>query len=331
MNPDPVTPRRLHRLLWGLLAVLTALSVAGGIALRMAPRAQAWEVGEGPRFKTVFSGESTFNGQIRVTEDQFTRYLMFGNSLQTGQDMKTPARSALRYVDGFHLGMAAVPGATSALFIGLGGGMGPRQFHDFYPKMRIETVEIDPMVARIARDYFKLPDDARLKSNVGDGRAFLEKSKAKYDLILLDAYDAHSAPPMLTTVEFMRLVKSRLTDRGALVANVIAAREGSRSGFGRSEYKTMKAVFPDVAVFGIQSALEPDAVPSDYENMTYVALKSGKLPTLPVWKARVAKLRRPEIRELTRVVEHGPFKTWPTGDVSVLTDANPPHEELFGN
>jgi spermidine synthase len=169
-----------------------------------------------------------------------------------------------------------------------------------------------------------------MKVHVGDGRAFLEKSKSKYDLIFLDAYDAHSAPPLLTTVEFMRIIRDHLTPKGALVANVIAAQQGSRSGFGRSEYKTFRSVFSDVAVFPIQSALNPSESPENYENLMMVALKSGKLPTTGGWKRKAADLRRPEIREITQLAAHGPIRNWPTDDVTVLTDARPPKEDLFG-
>jgi spermidine synthase len=317
--------KRKGRSVLAVWSVLLLLLAALGIG-----RVRAWEVGEGPRYRTLFTAHSEFNGDVKVVEDAFTRFLMFGNSLQTGQDRKNLNRSAFRYVDGFHLGMAAVPGARSALFIGLGGGMGPRQFHDFYPKMRIEAVEIDPLVVRLAKEYFRLPEDNRLKVFVGDGRAFLEKSKARYDLIFLDAYDAHSAPPMLTTVEFMKIIRDHLTPKGALVANVIAAERGARSRFGRSEFKTFRSVFSDVAVFPIQSAVEENASPTDYENLTMVAMKAGKLPDQKLWEQRIQRLRRPEFREITRIVRHGPLSDWPTGDVQVLTDANPPHEELFG-
>jgi spermidine synthase len=306
------------------------LGVSFLLALGGAAVSRAWEIGDPPRYKTLTEKKSEFNGNIRVVEDDFTRYLMFDRSLQTGQDKKNPNRSALRYVDGFHLGRIAAPQARSALFIGLGGGMGPRQFYYFYPRMRIEAVEIDPAVAQIAREYFGLPQDRRMKVRVGDGRAFLEKNPSKFDLIFLDAYDAHSAPPLLTTVEFMKLIRDRLTPKGALVANVIAARSGPRSGFGRSEYKTMRSVFSDVAVFPIQSALDPSESEMNYENLTMVALKSGKLPSPDQWKSRAQSLRRPEIANLEKIVQHGPLKDWPTSDVSILTDKNPPKQDLFG-
>jgi spermidine synthase len=309
----------------GRVSLLALLAVAGLVSTT-----RAWEIGEGPRFRTVFEKRSDYNGNVRVVEDSYTRYLMFNRTLQSGQDVKNPDRSALRYVDAFHLGRAAAPEARSALFIGLGGGMGPRQYHSFYPRMKIEAVEIDPLVAVLARDYFKLPKDDRMKVHVGDGRAFLEKSKDKYDLIFLDAYDAHSAPPLLTTVEFMGVVRNRLTEGGALVANVIASRSGPRSRFGRSEFKTMKAVFSDVAVFPIQSGLNPAEPDTDYENLMMVAKKTGKLPTPDQWRERVGRLRRSEIRDLTRIVRRGPLRDWPTNDVSVLTDDNPPKEDLFG-
>ncbi|MBW3624014.1 MAG: fused MFS/spermidine synthase [Armatimonadetes bacterium] len=316
---------RRRFLRWGI-AVGAAL-----VGLWTFPSLRAWEIGDGPRYRTLHETQSRFNGDIKVVEDEFYRFLIFGKSLQSGQDRRNPNRSAFRYVDGFHLGRAVVPNAKSALFIGLGGGLGPRQFHSFYPKMTVDAVDIDPAVAHIAKTYFKLPQDSRMNVTVGDGRAFLQKSKKKYDLILLDAYDAHSAPPMLTTVEFMRLVKNHLNPGGALVANVIAAQKGPRSRFGRSEYKTLQNVFSDVQVFPIQSVLTDYQTETDHENLIMIARNGGRLPDRREWVRRVRTLRRPEIRELTRIAAHGPIPAWPVGDVSVLTDANPPKEDLFGD
>jgi hypothetical protein len=114
------------------------------------------------------------------------------------------------------------------------------------------------------------------------------------------------------------------------VANVIAARQGSRSRFGRSEYKTFRRVFNDVQVFPIQSALDPGESKTDYENLMMVAKNGGELPGRAAWVRRVRATRRPEIRELVKIVERGPLAAWPTQDVEVLTDANPPKEDLFG-
>lgn len=319
-------PRWGRRRFLGLGALLFGAIIAGGVIPSL--RAVEEDPVEFPR--VVYRATSKFNGNIRVVEDESHRYLMFGPSQQSGQNRRNLNRSAFRYVDGFHLGLAAVPEAKSALFIGLGGGLGPRQFHAFYPRMKIDAVEIDPIVARIARRYFRLPADSRMKVTVGDGRAFLQKTDKKYDLILLDAYDAKSAPPMLTTVEFMRLVKSRLNPGGALVANVIAAQRGPRSRFGRSEYKTLLNVFSDVKVFPVQSSLNPNEDPTDYENLIYVAKNGGELPTRTVWARRSKRLARSEIRELGRIAEKGPLASWPTEDVDVLTDKNPPQEDLFG-
>jgi hypothetical protein len=61
-----------------------------------------------------------------------------------------------------------------------------------------------------------------------------------------------------------------------------------------------------------------------------VARNGGELPARAAWVRRVRALRRPEIRELEKVARRGPIVNWPTQDVEVLTDANPPKEDLFG-
>ena len=47
------------------------------------------------------------------------------------------------------------------LFIGAGGGIGPRAFHMHDPEMAIDVVDIDPKVLELARTHFFLDDSPR--------------------------------------------------------------------------------------------------------------------------------------------------------------------------
>ncbi len=66
-------------------------------------------------------------------------------------------------------------------------------------------------------------EDGRLRAWVQDGRTFIEQSREKYDLILLDAFGSDSIPWHLTTREFLEAV--RLTRALVTAARALDARD----------------------------------------------------------------------------------------------------------
>jgi spermidine synthase len=104
--------------------------------------------------------------------------------------------------------------------IGLGGACVQRYLHNLLPAAVIETAELDPAVADVARRFFSLKEDARQKVHIGDGRKFVEQSKDKYDIIMLDAFSADSVPYLLATREFLKVCQDHLADGGIVCANL---------------------------------------------------------------------------------------------------------------
>ena len=92
-----------------------------------------------------------------------------------------------------------------------------------YPKARIDVVEIDPEVTRVAENYLGVSKGSRIRSFNEDGRWFVMNSKetGKYDFIFGDAFNDLSIPYHLTTKEFAMEMKRLLKPDGILLANVI--------------------------------------------------------------------------------------------------------------
>jgi len=111
-------------------------------------------------------------------------------------------------------------GKEKILVIGLGGACLQRYMRELMPGVTVETAELDPAVVDVAKKYFGLVTDDKQKVNVGDGRKFLEGSKDKYDLIILDAFSATSIPYLLATREFLQTCKAHLNEGGAVAANL---------------------------------------------------------------------------------------------------------------
>lgn len=108
------------------------------------------------------------------------------------------------------------------LVIGDGGGTIPRAYRRFYPRVRIDGVELDATVTDAGRRYLGLADNPLLHTITADGRVYLERSRRKYDLIVIDAYRQPYIPFQLATREFFRLVREHLTSGGVVALNVAA-------------------------------------------------------------------------------------------------------------
>jgi len=128
--------------------------------------------------------------------------------------------------------------------LGLGGGSISTYLARFLPKAAITTVEVDPGVITAAKNYFGLRETDRMRYVAGDGRVFLSRSSAVYDLILLDAYRGGYVPVHLLTREFYTLVKQRLAPGGAAAFNV---HDGNK--LYASTVKTLAAVFPELDLY----------------------------------------------------------------------------------
>ncbi len=157
-----------------------------------------------------------------------------------------------------------------ALFLGGGGYTFPRFMEAKYPDSKIDVIEIDPEITRIAKTYLGISKDSRIRSFNEDGRWFVMncKDKESYDFIFGDAFNDLSIPYHLTTKEFAKQLKDLLKPDGLLLANVIDSfKKGS---FMPSYIKTLEEVFGKGNVYLL-------TLSSDYDNLgisTHVVVAS---------------------------------------------------------
>ncbi|HTP22260.1 MAG TPA: fused MFS/spermidine synthase [Solirubrobacteraceae bacterium] len=128
--------------------------------------------------------------------------------------------------------------------LGDAAGTVARAYGHYFPRTRVDAVEIDGELTTIGRRFFGLrgPD---LHLYTADARPWLESNHAKYDAIFLDAYRQPYIPFYLVTREFFELVRSHLNPGGVVVVNV-----GHLPGSDALEKvvtATLHAVFPAVA------------------------------------------------------------------------------------
>ena len=165
---------------------------------------------------------------IQIDEDEGVRYLQFGaHWIQGAMRIKRPWALELEYSRDMMFALLLRGGGwpRRILQIGLGAGSIAKFLLRYRPKARIEVVEIDPEVIMTAWQYFKLPEESRrLRIEIGDGYRYVADCRQRFDLILLDGFDAKAEAGRMDSSAFYRYCRARLAPNGILVANLIGKR-----------------------------------------------------------------------------------------------------------
>ncbi|MDO8598996.1 MAG: fused MFS/spermidine synthase, partial [bacterium] len=134
------------------------------------------------------------------------------------------------------------------LILGNAGGTIGNLIQRFFPDRNLDItgVELDPAVTALTSRWFS-PPPRPYPIIHADSRAFVRESDEQYDIIVVDAYTNQlTIPPHLASVEFFRLLRSRLSPDGFVVANVNAPHRNSR--LLHTFEQTIAAAFPSVIV-----------------------------------------------------------------------------------
>ncbi len=159
-------------------------------------------------------------------------------------DLADPDDLPLRYAQVMTIAIIYPQARQRILMLGLGGGSISTYLGRFVPDALITTVEVDPGVINAAKTYFGLRESERMRYHASDGRVFLNRNSATYDLILVDAYRGGYVPFHLLTREFYALVKHRLAPGGAAAFNV---HDGTK--LYASTMRTLSEVFPALDLY----------------------------------------------------------------------------------
>ena len=114
------------------------------------------------------------------------------------------------------------PCAQRLGMIGLGGGSIAKFCHRHLPRCTMVVVEIDPRVIAMRGAFRVPPDDARFWVVEDDGARFIAQSEARFDVLMVDAFDAEGMPAALGTQRFYDDCLDVLRPEGLLVVNLHA-------------------------------------------------------------------------------------------------------------
>ena len=129
--------------------------------------------------------------------------------------------------------------------LGNAAGTTARAYGHFFPRTRVDGVEIDGELTEVGRRYFDLRGAATCTcTRPTRGRSCAARTGG-YDVIVVDAYRQPYIPFYLATKEFFALVRDRLAPGGAVVVNV--GHPEDSDALEKTLTATMRSVFPTVA------------------------------------------------------------------------------------
>ena len=134
--------------------------------------------------------------------------------------------------------------------LGNAAGTTSRAYEEFFPRTRVDGVEIDGELSEIGRRYFDM-NNPELRLYHEDARPFLRRIDARYDVISVDAYRQPYIPFYLATTEFFELARDRLAPGGVLIVN--AGHPEDQDDLEKVLTATIRDVFPHV----LRDPIEP--------------------------------------------------------------------------
>ncbi len=168
--------------------------------------------------KGLVAVEQSPYAEIRVLDTNNRRHLLIDGGTHTIVD-PTTWKSHFPYVIVLDLAKAFFEKPGELLLVGLGGGSVVKNFaHDGW---KVDAVEIDQVVIKVAREHFGLEAS---EGNIFemDGRQYLLRHEKNYEIIAMDAFGSSSIPFHLVTEEAFALIASRLSADGVLAINIEA-------------------------------------------------------------------------------------------------------------
>lgn len=198
----------------------------------------------------IFEGESAYN-YIQVLEEDDFRLLR----LNEGQGIHSIYHPTILNFNGpweqvmsapfFNPAPVEPASIKSAAIIGLAAGTTSRELFAVFPNVKIDGVEIDPLIVEVGKRYFQM-ENPSLNVIIQDGRWALERSAEKYQVISIDAYRPPYIPWHMTTVEFFQSVRAHLTEDGVMVINI--GRGPTDRRLVDALAATIRQVFPSIYI-----------------------------------------------------------------------------------
>ncbi|MDQ3099363.1 MAG: methyltransferase domain-containing protein [bacterium] len=118
------------------------------------------------------------------------------------------------------------------LMLGAGGGTIPKLFSQKYPASDVISIELDPVIIKVSKDFFDLDNFPNIKIIEDDANRWLEKNNEIYrnyfDVICLDTYISDNFNFNTKNRNKIQNIIHYLSGNGTLITNRIYTDENNR-------------------------------------------------------------------------------------------------------
>ncbi len=160
-------------------------------------------------------------GPIRVFEDGIKRYLAFGNDAeQSCIDLTSPGKLEYEYTQAMMLALLYQPKPVRATVLGLGAGSMVHCLQHYDPDIQLDVVELRPLVAEVAQQWFLLAPSSTLNLNLEDAGLYMAKVSSQSDLIFTDIYNDLGMIDTQLEADYLANCYRSLSSEGVLVINL---------------------------------------------------------------------------------------------------------------
>lgn len=169
---------------------------------------------------------------------QTERTLFVNRVIQTSYNIKNRRYNDHDYFNVTEDVLTKFPKDSKLLLLGLGGGV---IASDAIKKgIRVDAVELDERIIKVARTYFALPDDVNVIKD--DARRFINNTSNQYDIIIFDLFRGEETPAHVFTAESMSKTRELLKPGGLALINSNGYYRGDIGKGNRSLFKTIRAM-----------------------------------------------------------------------------------------
>lgn len=160
-------------------------------------------------------------GEPQVSESLGGKTLYFNDDhVQSEMRFAEPDALEFEYTQLMMGFLLWVPNPRTLGLVGLGGGSLAKYCYRYLPGASTTVIEIHPGVIAL-RDAFQIPpDDARLQVVCADAADYLADAARRFDVLLVDGFDARGLPDALSTPQFYADCLDALTSQGVAVFNL---------------------------------------------------------------------------------------------------------------
>lgn len=275
----------------------------------------------------IYQEDSPYQ-QVRIREDDLFRYLVLDRTFHATMWKADPVWLFLPYSQLMVSSLALASEPKRGLILGHGGGSVAKWLARHRPELELDIVEFDPVVVRMAEEFFDYRPSANHHISVKDGRAFLNGTKHTYDVMWIDAFARDMIPFHLTTVEFFSLVRAHLNPGGVVAVNLASSGKEGDLARAAAVVQTMKRAFPVLQSFAVEGPWKTGMTQA--KNLIFFGgrpIETGS-PEHMIAKVSEMAMNRQLPMEAISLLNTRRTEPWPTG--VELSDDFAPYDLLIG-